>query len=80
MSKEENNNNGNVLGKRNYMLLAIGFVITVLGYILMAGGKSPDPNVFSEELFSTTRITVAPILVLLGFAIDVVALTLKPKE
>lgn len=79
MSKEENNN-GNVLGKKNYMLLAIGFVFIVIGYLLMTGGKSADPNVFSEELFSATRITVAPILVLLGFAIDVVALTLKPKE
>jgi len=79
MSKEENNN-GNVLGKRNYMLLAVGFVFIVAGYLLMTGGKSSDPNVFSEELFSSTRITVAPILVLLGFAIDVVALTLKPKE
>lgn len=78
MSKEEIN--GNVLGKRNYMLLAIGFVFILLGYLLMTGGKSSDPNVFSEELFSTTRITVAPILVLLGFAIDVVALTLKPKS
>ena len=79
MSKEENNT-GNVLGKLNYMLLAVGFIFIVFGYILMAGGKSPDPTVFSEELFSTTRITVAPILVLIGFAIDVVALTLKPKE
>lgn len=79
MSKEENNT-GNVLGKTNYMLLAIGFVFIIFGYILMTGGKSPDPKVFSEELFNTTRITVAPILVLLGFAIDVVALTLKPKE
>ncbi len=79
MSKEENNN-GNVLGKRNYMLLAIGFVFIIFGYLLMTGGKATDPNVFSEELFSTTRITIAPVLVLLGFAIDVVALTLKPKE
>jgi len=74
MLKEENNN-GNVLEKKNYILLAIGFVIIVIGYILMTGGKSPDPNQFSEELFSPMRITVAPILVLVGFAIEVVALT-----
>ncbi|PIP53887.1 MAG: hypothetical protein COX07_08325 [Bacteroidetes bacterium CG23_combo_of_CG06-09_8_20_14_all_32_9] len=79
MLKKENNN-VSVLGKRNYILLSIGFILVVIGYILMSGGKSPDPKIFSEELFTTTRITVAPVLVLLGFAIDVFALVLKPKE
>jgi hypothetical protein len=78
MSKE--NVEGNILGKRNYILLAIGFVFIILGFFLMAGGKAESPNVFSQELFSTTRITIAPILILLGFTIDVVALVLKPKE
>lgn len=79
MSKEESYE-GNVLGKRNYILLAIGFIFILVGYFLMSGGKAANPNEFSQELFSTTRITVAPILILLGFAIDVVALVLKPKE
>lgn len=79
MSKEENNS-GAVLGKMNYILLAVGFVIVVIGYFLMSGGKSPDPKVFSTEQFDPIRITVAPILILLGFAINVVALVLRPKE
>jgi hypothetical protein len=79
MSKEENNS-GAVLGKMNYILLAAGFIIVVIGYLLMAGGKASDPSVFSEELFSTTRITVAPILILLGLTVSAVALVLKPKE
>ena len=64
----------------NYILLAIGFVFVLLGYLLMTGGKAPDPKVFSEELFSTTRITVAPILILLGLTVSAVALVLRPKE
>lgn len=79
MSKEESYE-GKILGKLNYILLAVGFVFIILGYFLMAGGKAASPNEFSEELFSTTRITVAPILILIGFAIDVVALVLKPKD
>ena len=79
MSKEENNN-GAVLGKRNYILLAVGFVLVLIGYLLMAGGKAHDPSVFSEELFSTTRITVAPLLILLGLTVSAVALVLRPKE
>ncbi len=79
MSKEESNN-GAVLGKTNYILLAVGFFILILGYVLLTGGKAPNPKVFSTELFSTTRITIAPILILIGFAIDIIALIIKPKE
>jgi uncharacterized membrane protein len=79
MSKEENNN-GAVLGKMNYILLAVGFVLVLVGYLLMAGGKAHDPSVFSEEIFSTTRITVAPLLILLGLTVSAVALVLRPKE
>jgi len=79
MSKEESYE-GKILGKMNYILLAVGFVIVILGYFLMSGGKAANPNEFSQELFSTTRITVAPLLILLGFAIDVVALVIRPKD
>ena len=79
MSKEESYE-GKVLGKMNYILLAVGFAMVILGYFLMSGGKAANPNEFSQELFSTTRITVAPLLILLGFAVDVVALVLKPKD
>ena len=68
------------LGRDNYKLLAIGFGIIVLGFILMIGGKSEDPNVFTEDIFSFRRITLAPIIVLAGFAFEIWAIMKKPKE
>ncbi len=68
------------LGKQNYILLLIGFGIILLGFLLMMGGGSSDPKVFNEEIFSFRRITLAPIIVLLGFAFEVYAIMKKPKE
>jgi membrane-bound ClpP family serine protease len=68
------------LGPENYKLLAIGFAIIVAGFILMLGGKSDDPNVFSEDIFSFRRITLAPIVVLAGFIFEIWAIMKKPKE
>ncbi|WP_347839739.1 DUF3098 domain-containing protein [uncultured Draconibacterium sp.] len=68
------------LGKENYKLMAIGFAVIVLGFILMAGGGSDDPNVFSEDIFSFRRITLAPILLLIGFAFEIYAIMKKPKD
>jgi membrane-bound ClpP family serine protease len=69
------------LGKENYILLAIGFVIIIIGFFLMAGGKSTDPNVFNgKELFSFRRITLAPMTVLFGFLFEIYAIMKKPKE
>ncbi|MCB8965013.1 MAG: DUF3098 domain-containing protein [Bacteroidales bacterium] len=67
------------LGRENYKLLLIGFAIIILGFILMAGGGSTDPNVFSYEIFSFRRITLAPIVVLFGFAFEIYAIMKKPK-
>jgi hypothetical protein len=64
--------------KQNYVLMIIGIVLIIIGYMLMAGGKSNDPNVFNgEEIFSFRRITLAPIIVLLGYAIEVYAIVKK---
>ena len=68
------------LGRENYKLLAIGFGIIVLGFLLMLGGRSEDPNEFSEKIFSFRRITLAPIVVLAGFAFEIWAIMKKPKE
>jgi hypothetical protein len=68
------------LGRENYKLLAIGFGIIVIGFLLMLGGKSEDPNVFSEEIFSFRRITLAPIVVLAGFIFEIWAIMKKPKD
>ena len=64
----------------NYRLLLIGIGIVILGYILMAGGGSGDPNVFNEkEIFSARRITVAPIVCLLGYLFVIYAIMKKPR-
>lgn len=69
-----------LFGKQNYIWILIGAVMIAIGMFLMAGGKSPDPKVFnSKEVYSTTRITVAPIIILLGFCVEVYAIFKKPK-
>lgn len=66
--------------KQNYMLMAIGLVVIILGYALMVGGKSADPNVFNEaEIYSFRRITLAPIMVLIGLAIEGYAIMKRSK-
>ena len=77
---ENTNDEGFAFGKLNYKLLIIGFAIIVFGFILMAGGASDDPNVFNEEIFSFRRITLAPIVVLFGFAFEIYAIMRKPEE
>jgi fumarate reductase subunit D len=79
-TKNENKDKLNfALGPENYKLLAIGFAIIVLGFLLMLGGKSDDPNKFSEDIFSFRRITLAPIVVLAGFIFEIWAIMKKPK-
>jgi membrane-bound ClpP family serine protease len=67
-------------GRENYMLMIIGMVVIIFGFILMSGGGSKDPNVFNPEIFSARRITVAPIVVMLGFVIEIAAILRKTKE
>jgi hypothetical protein len=73
--------NGNLFGRENYLWLIAGIVSIALGLILMSGGKSSDPNVFDpKEVYSTTRITIAPILILLGLGLGVVAIFKLPRN
>ncbi|MBL1279835.1 MAG: DUF3098 domain-containing protein [Fluviicola sp.] len=65
--------------KKNYKLLLIGLAINVLGYFLMIGGANEDPNVFDGEMFSTMRITIAPMLIVAGFGIIIYSIMKKPK-
>jgi predicted cobalt transporter CbtA len=69
-----------VLEKQNYILLAIGFAIILLGFILMSGGKAEDPSVFNSEIFSFRRITLAPILLMFGFVVEIFAIMWRPKN
>lgn len=80
-TKNENKDKLNfALGKENYTLLAIGFAIIVVGFLLMLGGKSASPDEFSDKIFSFRRITLAPIVVLAGFIFEIWAIMKKPKD
>ena len=84
MSK--NNKNGQkptkefVFQKKNYLFLFIGIAFIALGFILMSGGGSDDPNVFNPDIYSFRRIRLAPTLVLIGLGIQVYAILLNPNK
>lgn len=67
--------------KENYKWLIIGIVINVIGFMLMIGGGSDNPNEFNaDELFSPVRLTVAPILIISGYIVIIYAIMKKPKK
>ena len=67
--------------RENYLWMAVGLVIIALGMILMGGGKSPDPTVFDQkEVYSARRITVAPILIIIGLGIEIFAVFKRPSQ
>lgn len=67
--------------KSNYMMMGIGLLCIILGYFLMAGGKSPDPNEFNyDQIYSFRRIVLAPMMVLAGFVIEIIAIMREPKN
>ena len=66
--------------KVNYKILLIGIAVITLGFILMSGGGSDDPNVFNEDVFSFRRIRLAPTTVLIGFGITIYAILKNPKK
>lgn len=79
----EKNKNINMFafGKENYKFLLIGLAINVIGFVLMIGGGTDDPNKFNaDELFSPIRLTVSPILVVAGYVIMIYAIMMKPKK
>lgn len=67
--------------KKNYVLLIIGILIIITGYLLMIGGKSPSPQEFHyEEIFSVRRITIAPIIVVSGYLFIIYSIMVKDKS
>ena len=75
-----NRNYKPLFGKENYRWMAIGLGMIILGLLLMIGGKSKDPNVFdTSQVYSFRRITVAPILILAGLALEIVGIFKKSK-
>lgn len=69
-----------VFEKKNYVFMLIGLAFIALGFIVMSGGGSDDPNVFNPEIYSWTRIRLAPALILIGFGIEVYAILLNPHK
>ncbi len=73
-------NNNFVFSKQNIVLIIAGIVVTLIGFVLMIGGGSEDPNVFKEEeIFSFTRITLAPLLVIGGYGVVIYGIMKKNK-
>ena len=77
IDKKQTDSKG-LFNKQNYLLMLAGLIVLAIGFFLMAGGKSADPKVFNPaEVYSTTRITIAPILIVAGFVIEVFAIMKK---
>lgn len=76
----KNNNQQFLFGKKNYTFMLIGMAVIILGFILMSGGGSDDPNVFNPAIYNWQRIRLAPTLVLIGFGIEIYAILLNPKK
>lgn len=81
-TKNEPNKDDNKMpfGRDNYLWVLIGIAFIFIGFILMIGGGSNNPDVFNEAIFSFRRITLAPILVLAGFGIEIYAIMKKNKN
>lgn len=76
----ENKKHDFLFEKENYKILLIGIAVIAVGFILMAGGGSEDPKVFSDEIFNFRRIRLAPTVVLIGFGITVYSIIKNPKK
>ncbi len=79
IAEDEENGKTMPFVKMNYILVLIGIALIALGMILMIGGGSDDPDVFNEKMFDFQHITLAPILVLAGFVVEIVAIFWKKK-
>ena len=80
MNEIEKDNEKMPFSRDNYIWVLIGLVFLLVGFLLMIGGGSDNPDVFNEEIFNFRRLTLAPILVLTGFGIQIYAIMKKPKN
>ena len=77
---ENKNQQGFLFEDINYKILLIGLAVIAVGFILMSGGGSDNPNVFNEEIFNFRRIRLAPTVVLIGFGITIYSIIKNPKK
>ena len=80
MKNSKKNNKDFIFKKSNYLIMIVGIIFIGLGFLLMSGGGSDDPNIFSTEIYNFRRIRLAPSLVLIGFGIQVYAILYKGKK
>jgi hypothetical protein len=73
-------NQKEIFGKKNYQIMFVGLAFIIAGFVLMSGGDTGDETSFNPEIFNFQRITLAPILILTGFVIEVFAIMYKPKK
>jgi hypothetical protein len=71
---------GFAFGKENYLFMIIGVIVIIIGNLLMIGGGSVDEKVFDPEIFNFRRLTLAPVVILVGFIIEIFAIMRKPKD
>lgn len=69
-----------IFKKKNFLVMLLGLGVIAVGFMLMSGGGSDNPNIFSEDIFSFRRISLAPALVLIGFGIEVYAILLNSDK
>ncbi len=79
-NERDNNETKMPFGRDNYLWVLIGIAFILIGFLLMIGGGSDNPDVFNEAIFSFRRLTLAPILVLIGFGVEFYAIMKRPKD
>ncbi|MBR4155582.1 MAG: DUF3098 domain-containing protein [Bacteroidales bacterium] len=80
IKNEQENGTEMPFGRDNYLWVIIGLAFLLIGFLLMIGGGSDNPDVFNEAIFNFRRLTLAPILVLIGFGIQIYAIMKKPRN
>ena len=80
MKSSKKNNKEFIFKKSNYLIMTVGIIFIGLGFLLMSGGGSEDPNIFNTKIYNFRRIRLAPSLVLIGFGIQVYAILYKGKK
>jgi hypothetical protein len=68
-----------IFRKVNYILMIVGILFLIVGYILLAGGGAENSSVFNPEIFNTRRIVIAPLVMLIGLIIGIIAIMYHPK-
>ncbi len=80
MKEKKSSNKKLLFTKKNYLISCIGLIFILIGFIIMSGGESNDPNIFNEEIYNFTRIRIAPLLVVIGLSIQVYAILFSSKK